>query len=965
MSQYSRSSVSKRPDRTLTIRCEYNRRFKKITFTSARNCSYDGLKQKIQQSFSLLQSFEIEWTDDDKEKLYISSDDTLTEAISFHDGGDGTSSSRSSIYSARSRRILIDVQILLHDDGPSLSDSSSLSSREEYDERNGSQYSFSLNGSVDGPVDDDARTVSSRDTGSAARSHKSGGMLRKLLDPASRSQGSSSQNRTQRPQQLRKSASQMFSLASRSRKEESQDDDAATELGTEPMASSSGRSTYSRTNEVSVYAQLKRQEVQQGPSIGPWLQEQESRVIKSMPIPVPSDADSFSLNTDTPFSDGEGPFADQISVGRNQRGEKRYTYRSSASDGSRGDEFEIHIQQGKLYRHRSHNHRPFSLDTRSSESGDQVSSGYPMSSQQSFRHYSTSDAPPPPASEAFTIPSELLIPDDVTDCSECGAILDSMRYICTTCGEKPAVPRAELEMMHYTVMTQSRDTLATECPPHAYEYPPMPHRNGGPSSSTSSDTLRTLMPGQGRLAPPDGHRHPRSKSDASSYMSTTSTLHPGYELCPTCVQTKGVNHSLLGDGNGSSPVSPRGLLPAQDLAVARRSAPSQKGQLRHAFAEKIWGTDGWQDLEQEFNGREVCSGCQAHMHKGKGRYKCVACDDFALCTACYSDVHNIHPRHAFIDMPDDPTYARSTADTSTYYADATADEPSLKHPNVVCYNCKQDIVGARFHCVNCVSSVDICSNCEVAGLHGDDGGDGHSSSHVLLKFPAPLAPSEEQAVIGAIASHEHGGINGASPGSVTESLAKTVLREKAAQFDPENHLISCNSCRKEIRGVRYQCLSCPSKPNSYNLCSDCEPWSWNVHDAMHIFIALPRPVDNAQPLQSATPLLPRDLYAYPAGPATKAHSTVDPDDYLRDLTHQFALCDRHMTKINGRWFRCAYCEESTDLCGVCHGYDTHDPTHAFIVLKAPINMKSFRVFANLDNQDNRSPAVLKGPIYYS
>ena len=40
-------------------------------------------------------------------------------------------------------------------------------------------------------------------------------------------------------------------------------------------------------------------------------------------------------------------------------------------------------------------------------------------------------------------------------------------------------------------------------------------------------------------------------------------------------------------------------------------------------------------VEQEFNGREVCSGCQAHMSKGKGRYKCVNCDDFALCTACY------------------------------------------------------------------------------------------------------------------------------------------------------------------------------------------------------------------------------------------------------------------------------------------------------------------------------------------
>lgn len=75
----------------------------------------------------------------------------------------------------------------------------------------------------------------------------------------------------------------------------------------------------------------------------------------------------------------------------------------------------------------------------------------------------------------------------------------------------------------------------------------------------------------------------------------------------------------------------------------------------------------------------------------------------------------------------------------------------------------------------------------------------HTISCVFFQFPTPLAASEEQAVIGnvrAIASREHNGINGASPSSVTESLAKTVLREKAAQFDPENHLMSCNSCRK-------------------------------------------------------------------------------------------------------------------------------------------------------------------------
>ena len=53
------------------------------------------------------------------------------------------------------------------------------------------------------------------------------------------------------------------------------------------------------------------------------------------------------------------------------------------------------------------------------------------------------------------------------------------------------------------------------------------------------------------------------------------------------------------------------------------------------------------------------------------------------------------------------------------------------------YSCIQDIVGARFHCVVC-DSVDICSNCESAGLPGNlnssDGG--HDSSHIMIKVRA-------------------------------------------------------------------------------------------------------------------------------------------------------------------------------------------------------------------------------------
>jgi Zinc finger, ZZ type len=50
------------------------------------------------------------------------------------------------------------------------------------------------------------------------------------------------------------------------------------------------------------------------------------------------------------------------------------------------------------------------------------------------------------------------------------------------------------------------------------------------------------------------------------------------------------------------------------------------------------------------------------------------------------------------------------------------------------YSCLLDIVGARFHCAIC-DSVDICANCESAGLPGnlDSADGGHNSSHILIK----------------------------------------------------------------------------------------------------------------------------------------------------------------------------------------------------------------------------------------
>jgi hypothetical protein len=54
-------------------------------------------------------------------------------------------------------------------------------------------------------------------------------------------------------------------------------------------------------------------------------------------------------------------------------------------------------------------------------------------------------------------------------------------------------------------------------------------------------------------------------------------------------------------------------------------------------------------------------------------------------------------------------------------------------------SCMLEIVGARFHCAIC-ENIDICFNCESAGLPGDlDSADGgHSSKHIMIKVCHPL-----------------------------------------------------------------------------------------------------------------------------------------------------------------------------------------------------------------------------------
>jgi len=310
----------------------------------------------------------------------------------------------------------------------------------------------------------------------------------------------------------------------------------------------------------------------------------------------------------------------------------------------------------------------------------------------------------------------------------------------------------------------------------------------------------------------------------------------------------------------------------------------------------------------------------------------------------------------------------------------------MKHPGVTCSHCMQDIVGARFHCAIC-DNVDICSNCDGAGLPGNltspDGG--HDSSHIMIKIPMPLESTEVQTasrraralwtgrdgpvLVATFDGDDNLGVLRPRADSFGSTYQQTIVgggqtivgggktivgggqrgrRSEQASQDMD-HRLKCRGCNRSIQGVRYQCASCHSIPSAYNLCANCEKISFTFHDAMHVFIKIPRPVD--RPIESHLPLL-APLYDVPAGQDRDGNWYGENfKEYLRTIEHRNTLCDRCIEPIRGEWYRCANCD--ADLCEDCEGVGVHDPTHVFLVFKSSVDMKSFVRSYDMENRQRR------------
>lgn len=203
------------------------------------------------------------------------------------------------------------------------------------------------------------------------------------------------------------------------------------------------------------------------------------------------------------------------------------------------------------------------------------------------RHTSIISPPGTPMAPEF--PTDPIL---APDCSGCGIRLSYMRYVCQTCGEAHMWKENETMKITNGVASEAGDSdesvethLATR-PDHNHAesslYGTPRPRSISTSTHESHDSVRTAT----------NNRH-----HGDLHAPSESGL--GYELCPSCIEVRGLEHSR------TAAMVARHRMPPGDWA--RRG-----GELRHTFREKVWGSHGWQDVGMSPSNSPVycrCASC--------------------------------------------------------------------------------------------------------------------------------------------------------------------------------------------------------------------------------------------------------------------------------------------------------------------------------------------------------------------
>lgn len=553
-------------------------------------------------------------------------------------------SSNLSILSGRSgssRKVTLRLTIIVENE-LSLSDTASMISVDEYVQDTSDSPSLTNNHLHE--LEDDAVTVSSRDTGS----HQ---LLRSAPMPNLRSLSPVPSDDSRSPRSLGQAASIRSSSQIRSTNgnlsERVSRNHSSSGEGSKTLHASEGGSP-----PANVFDRLKQLELNDNEhgetkrlsqtSLGAqWLRDQNVRTIVFGGITEPSVSDESEY---IPRTDDPGDLNGDLALQQDEHGKYYYEYTSSGASHFSPEDAEItSIAESSLGDVVSHQGEPSPLSLTwiaNQRANAKVKSNINLPTKNPI--ITTTPAVPNPfldgdASQHFVIdpdiPPEVLEfvpehrfplspPEQVTNCSSCGIMLDSFRYVCTTCGELEPHPRNEPHSPHGSDKGKARDA------PYIYvqhthgqgmTYPPLRPNASSPASSSwtlhdpappprrKSFTERPLPALPSRLNT-NGSTYPYPRSLSHSHSQDRLPIPSpenhrkkpcGFELCPSCIEVVGVLHSIEGS-TGSSPMNSSPLSSSQEslqtLSELRRTAPRSKGHLRHAYREKVWGRNGWKDV---------------------------------------------------------------------------------------------------------------------------------------------------------------------------------------------------------------------------------------------------------------------------------------------------------------------------------------------------------------------------------
>jgi hypothetical protein len=495
----------------------------------------------------------------------------------------------------------------------SLSDTSSLASLEEYRGRSESQSSLSFSGQSQRLLDDDSVTVSSRDAG---------------ITPYQSTDPTSTRDRpTQSSRNSRDDDVSSFELVHPKNSPVSSNTDPFTDLSM--IRSTSGYMVSRQQSDEylsaarrfpadvsEVFENIRIQDRGRGDLVpspddtasahnrsAAWLQDQNEHLIRSKlgTLPVPSTADGASVDSGR---DGAPPlrrnlqgdlyyydyqsFAD--SSGSSQAHDSGFEDVLSTCDGPdnvSGFEHKPRLSPENLHwvvkqqMSRSHELQPLSLQSPVMPSHNSD----PLPNSRDFDHI---DPETPPEVLQF-VPVRPPHPSQLTDCSGCRAVLDSMRYVCKDCGEKSPIPyrmdkgKGKGTYRNSNPASHQFHQLASSSSPNIS----LPFVSNEFASSSYDIAQKPLPALPNRLSTPS-----YSIANISDYHIHRS-FREGYELCAGCmVELAGVAHAIDA-GESSAPFGPSS---PDETSEWTRSAPKQKGQLRHSYVEKSWDHKGWMNV---------------------------------------------------------------------------------------------------------------------------------------------------------------------------------------------------------------------------------------------------------------------------------------------------------------------------------------------------------------------------------